>query len=112
MSAKTDADFLIEEQLRELGDKEPATEQIRVRFKYTDLSRETRMSPCCLGLGLADDRRGMSRSGDVSLSILITSMSGRKSLVSYAYHSFNVRKTPGLRLAFDAAERNGRFGPI
>ena len=56
-----------------------------------------------------DDRRGMSGSGDVSLTIFITSISDSKSLTSFAYCFFHFSGPPGLRLAFDTAERNGKF---
>ena len=65
----------------------------------------------CLCLGFGDDRRGMSGSGNVSLTIFITSMSGTKSFTSFAY-IFPFRRSPGLRLVFDVPERNGKFGRI
>ena len=39
-------------------------------------------------------------------------MSGSENLASFAYHIFYFRRPQGLRLAFDAAKRNGRFGSI
>ena len=54
----------------------------------------------------------MSRSGDVSLAIFITSVSGSKSLASFTNCTFHLSRPPGFRMAFDAAERNGRFGRI
>ena len=66
----------------------------------------------CLSLGLGDDRRGMSGSGDVSLTIFVTSISGSKSLTSFTNRFFHFCGPSGLRLAFDAAETNGRFGHI
>ena len=58
------------------------------------------------------DRRGMSVSSDVSLTIFITCMSGRKSLAPFAYRFFHYRNPLGLSLAFDVAERNGKFDGI
>ena len=56
----------------------------------------------------------MSGSRDVSLTIFIISMSGCKSLTSFACRIFCLRKPPGFRLAFDAAENlaasNKKFG--
>ena len=46
----------------------------------------------------------MTERGDISLSIFITSMSGNKSLTSFAYGFFHFRRPPGLKLAFDAAK--------
>ena len=96
--AKTEVDSLGEEQLGKLGEEEeePGTEQ---RREYIDL-------------GESDDRRGMSGSRDVSLLIFITFMSGSKSLTSFAYCFFHFRRPPGLRLVFDAIEKNGKFGRI
>ena len=39
-------------------------------------------------------------------------MSGSESLTSFTNRSFHLSRTPGFRIAFDAAERNGRFGRI
>ena len=63
----------------------------------------------CLSLGLGDDRRSSSGSGDVILAIFITSVSGSKSLTSFTNRFFHFSDSPGLRMTFDAAERNGRF---
>ena len=54
----------------------------------------------------------MSGGRDVSLMIFITSMSGTKSLKSFAYRISRFRGASGLRLAFDAAQRNGKFDHI
>ena len=54
----------------------------------------------------------MSGSRGISLSIFIASTSGRKIITSFAYRFFHFIRPPGLRLAFDAAERNGKFGRI
>ena len=54
----------------------------------------------------------MSGSEDVSLAIFITSMSGSDSLPSFTNHFFHFSGPPGFGIAFDAAERNGRFGRI
>ena len=63
-------------------------------------------------LGLGDDRRSTSGSGDVSLAIFITSVSGSESLASFTNRIFFFSGPPGLRMAFDVAEKNGRFGRI
>ena len=64
--------------------------------------------PC----GFDNDRRGMSGGRDVSLTILIACTTGSKNLTYTAYHFFYFRRPPGLTLAFDVAEKNGKFGPI
>ena len=56
-----------------------------------------------------DDRRSTSGSGDVSLTIFITSVNGSESLSLSLTASSTLG---GLRLAFDAAEKNGRFSRI
>ena len=63
-------------------------------------------------LGLGDDRRSTSGSGDVSLAIFITSVSGSESLASFTNRIFLFSGPPGLRMAFDVAEKNERFGRI
>ena len=45
-------------------------------------------------------------------TIFIASTRGSKSLASFLYRSFHFWKPTGLRLAFDAAERNRKFGCI
>ena len=100
---------LIEEEDKE---KEPATER---RREYTDtrFRGEKRACPVpCFSLGFGDDRRGMSESRSASLSMFITSISGRKSLTSFAYRFFHLNRPPGLRLAFDTAKRYGKFDHI
>ena len=73
--------------------------------------RERRASRLpCLSLGLGNDRRSASRSGDVNLAIFITSVSGSECLASFTNRCFLLSRPPGFRMAFDAAERNGRFG--
>ena len=57
-----------------------------------------------------DDRRGISGSGDVSLEIFVALVSGSKSLTSLTNRFFYFSEPPGFKLAFDAVERNGRFG--
>ena len=54
----------------------------------------------------------MLGSGDVSLAISITSVSGSKSLVSFTNRFFHFSGPPGFRVVFYAADRNGRFGRI
>ena len=46
------------------------------------------------------------------MAIFITSVSGSESLASFTNRFFHLRRPPGFRMAFDAAERNGRFGCI
>ena len=70
------------------------------------------MSPAMLRLGFGDDIRGMLGATNIGLTIFITSLSNRKSLTSFAYRFFHFRRPPGLRSAFEAAERNGKFGRI
>ena len=48
----------------------------------------------------------------MSPTIFITSMAGSKSLTSFAYRIFRLRRSPYLRLVFDVAKRNGKFGRI
>ena len=48
----------------------------------------------------------------VGLTIFITSVSGSKSLIPFVYRFFHFRKSPSLRFAFDAAERNETFDCI
>ena len=80
----------------------------RFRFRF---GRERRASCLpCLSLGLGDDRRSTSGSGDVSLTIIIASVSCRKSLASFTNRFFHFSGLPDFRMAFDAAERNGKFG--
>ena len=96
-------------------EEEPATER---RREYTDSGldlgeRERRASRLpCLSLGLGDDCRGVSRSRNVSLMIFIASVSGGESLTSFTNHFFHFNGPPDFRLAFDAAERNGKVGRI
>ena len=66
----------------------------------------------CLSPGLGDDRQSTSESGDVSLAIFITSVSGSESLESFTNCTFHFSKPPGFRMAFDTIERNGKFGRI
>ena len=82
--------------------------RFRVRF-----GRERRPSRLpCLRLGFGDDRRSTSGSGDVSLTIHTTSVSGSENLSSFTNRFFHFSGPPSLRLAFDAAKRNGKFGRI
>ena len=56
--------------------------------------------------------RDTSGSGDVSLAIFVTSVSGSETFGSSTVRFFLFSRPPGFRRAFDAAERNGRFGGI
>ena len=66
----------------------------------------------CLSLGLGNDKQSTLGSEDVSLAIFITSVSGSESLASFTNRIFHFSRPPGFRRAFDAAERNERFGRI
>ena len=46
------------------------------------------------------------------LAIFIASVSGSESLASFTNCTFHLSRPPGFRMAFDAAERNERFGRI
>ena len=65
----------------------------------------------CLSLGLGNDQRGTSRGGDVSLAIFITSVSSSESPASFTNRLFHLSKPPGIRRAFDGAERNVKIWP-
>ena len=65
----------------------------RVRLRWE--RRASRLP--CLSLGLGDDWRGASRSGDVSLAIFITSVSDSKSLASFTNRFFHLSRPPGFR---------------
>ena len=54
----------------------------------------------------------MPGSRDENLTIFITSISGSESLASFTSRFFHFRRPSDLRLAFDAAERNEKFGRI
>ena len=86
-----------------------ASDMAKKRVHRFRRKRRASRLPC---LSLGDDRRGASRSGDVSLAIFITSVSGSESLASFTNRTFHLRRPPGFRRAFDAAERNGRFSHI
>ena len=45
------------------------------------------------------------------MSHFLTSVSGSKNLTSFSNRFFYFRRPSSLRLAFDAAKSNGRFGP-
>ena len=89
-----------------------STKERVYRFRVR-LGRERRASRLpCPRFGLGDDRRSTSGSGDVSLTILIASVSCSKSLASLTNRFFHFSKPPGFRMAYDGAERNGRLGRI
>ena len=93
-------------------EEEPATDGRRDRIRVR-LGRERRASRLpCLSIGLGGNRRSTSRSGDVSLAIFITSVSGSESLTSFTNRFFHLSRPPGFRRAFDAAEGNGKYGPL
>ena len=82
--------------------------RFRVRFRKDRKARRL----ACFSLGFGDDRRGISGSRDVGLTIFIPSMSRSKSLMFFTNRFFDFRRPPGMRLSFDATERNGKFGRI
>ena len=94
---------------------EPATKR---RREYTDLGldlgeREDQAKSTAMPQpGFGDDRRTTSGSGDVSLTVFITSMSSSHSLASFINRSFHSSRPPGFRMAFDAAERNEKLSRI
>ena len=55
--------------------------RVKVRFRRERKKRASCLP--CLSLSFGDDRRGMSGSRDVSLTIFITSISGGRSLTSF-----------------------------
>ena len=94
-------------------EEEPATKR---RREYTDLGldldeREEQVVCHASALALAM-RRSTSGSGDISLTIYVTSVSGCESLTSFANRFIHFSGPPGFRMTFDTAERNGRFGRI
>ena len=82
----------------------------RLRVRFGRKRRPSRLP--CLNLGFGNDRRSTSGSGDVSLAIFITSVSGSEILASSTNRFFHFSRSSGFKMAFDAAERNGRFGRI
>ena len=82
----------------------------RCGVKFVQERRANRL--LCFRFGVGNDKQSTSRSGDVSLAIFITSVSGSESLASFTNRLFHLSRPPGFRRAFDAAERNGRFGRI
>ena len=66
----------------------------------------------CLSLGFGDYRRSTSGSGDVSLTISITSVNSSKNLTSSTNRFFHFSGLPGFRMAFDAAEKTEKLGRI
>ena len=66
--------------------------RFRVWFRWK--RRASRLP--CLSLGLGDYWRGTSRSGDESLAIFITSVSGSESLASFTNCTFHLKRPPGL----------------
>ena len=96
-------------------EKEPANQRTS---EHTDLGSdlgERERQACglpCFNLGFGKDKRDISQNRDVSQMIFITSMSGSISLTCFTYCIFHFRRLPGLKMAFDAAKRNGKFGRI
>ena len=82
------------------------------RFRIR-LRRERRASRLpCLSPGFGDDRRGMSKSKDLSLTIFIPFMICSKSLTFFTNRFFYFSTPPGLRLAFDrGSERKWKIWP-
>ena len=74
--------------------------------------KEKSKSPAMSQLGHGDNRRCTSGSRDVNLTIFITSGSCSKGLTYFTNRFFRFSGPPGLRLAFDAAKKNEKFGRI
>ena len=102
-----------------LGKEEDEEEEpmIERRRECTNLKsdlgeREEQVFCHASALALAMTDEVHQGSGDVSLVIFISSVSGRVSLASFTDRFFHLSRPPGFSRAFDAAERNGRFGRI
>ena len=103
---------------RTVGEEDEEESTTERRREYTVLGfnlgeREEQVvchaSVLALALVMTDDTSG---SGDVSLAIFITSVSGSESLASFTNRLLHLSRPSGFRMALDAAERNGRFGRI
>ena len=82
--------------------------KFRVRF-----GREKRASRLpFFSLDLGNVRRNTSESVDVNLTIFIASVSCSESRTSFTDRFLHFNRPPGLRMAFDGAERNRRCGRI
>ena len=57
-------------------------------------------------------KRLLGALGSATQIVPITSISGSKSLMCFTNRIFGFSGPPGLRLAFDAVEKNGKFGRI
>ena len=55
--------------------------------------------------GFGDDRRGISGSGDLSLTTFVIYESGSKSFTPFTNRFFHFSGPPGFRLAFDEAKK-------
>ena len=91
--------------MRKKSQRQSEGEIYRFRVRFGQERRASR-TPC---LSLGDVRRSTSGSGYVSLTISITCVSCSESLTSFTNRFFPFNGPPGFRMAFDAAERNGRF---
>ena len=80
------------------------------RFGVDLVEREEQVVCHASALAMTDEAR--REGGDVSLAIFITSVSGSESLTSFTNRTFYLSRSPGFWRAFDAAERNERFGRI
>ena len=95
---------------RASGKTKEKAHRIRVIFGR---ERTASRLPCLsLGLGLGDDRRSTSVSGNVSLTIFITSISGSESYTCFTNRFFHFSGPPGFTMAFIAAKRSDRFDRI
>ena len=97
--------------MRKRSQKRRATTERR--RDHTDLGLDlgdTEEQVVCHALG--DDRQSTSTSRDVSLAIFIPFESGSESFTSFINRIFHFSGPPGLRLMFNAAKRNGRYGCI
>ena len=84
----------------------------RFRVSFGRERRASCLPRLSLSLGFGDDRQKASLSGGVSLTTFIASVSGSESLASFTNCILHFSGPPGFRMAFDAAERNERFGCI
>ena len=97
----------------EEDEEESTTERRRgytvLGFNLGEREEQVVCHASALALVITDDTSG---SGDVSLAIFITSVSGSESLASFTNRLLHLSRPSGFRMALDAAERNGRFGRI
>ena len=74
-----------------------ASDRMKERVHIFRLEKRANRLPC-LSLGFGDDRRGMLGSRDVSLTILIASVSGSEGITYFTNRFFHFSVPPGFRL--------------